>query len=61
MKTDPSEKPENQQAQPPTAADETVRCRQSPETPRPSKVACDPFEAILQAYAQDPERWDGLE
>jgi hypothetical protein len=21
----------------------------------------DPFEAILEAYAKDPERWDGLE
>jgi hypothetical protein len=26
-----------------------------------SKCACDPFEAILDAYAQNPERWDGLE
>jgi hypothetical protein len=26
-----------------------------------TKCECDPFEAILDAYAQNPERWDGLE
>jgi hypothetical protein len=26
-----------------------------------TKCACDPFEAILDAYAENPERWDGLE
>jgi hypothetical protein len=26
-----------------------------------TKCACDPFEAVLDAYARDPERWDGLE
>jgi hypothetical protein len=31
------------------------------KTPPQTKCACDPFEAILDAYAQNPERWDGLE
>jgi hypothetical protein len=32
-----------------------------PKDPPQTKCACDPFEAILDAYAQNPERWDGLE
>lgn len=61
MKTERSEKPVNQQAQKPTATDETVPCGEKPQTARPSKCGCEPFEAILESYAQNPERWDGLE
>jgi hypothetical protein len=34
----------------------TNECRR-----RDGKETTDPFEAILEAYAKDPERWDGLE
>jgi hypothetical protein len=36
----------------------TARIHQTPER-EPKET--DAFEAILEAYAQDPERWDGLE
>ncbi|HEX4053109.1 MAG TPA: hypothetical protein VHX86_02480 [Tepidisphaeraceae bacterium] len=61
MKTEQPKKPVIEQAQKPTAADETTRCREGLETTRQSKCACEPFEAILEAYSQNPERWDGLE
>jgi hypothetical protein len=32
-----------------------------PKDPPQTKCDCDPFEAILDAYAENPERWDGLE
>jgi hypothetical protein len=32
-----------------------------PKEPPQPRCACDPFEAILDAYAENPERWDGLE
>jgi hypothetical protein len=32
-----------------------------PRTTTIARETTDPFEAILEAYARDPERWDGLE
>jgi hypothetical protein len=61
-------KPEQctQELEPATAtAEDARRCAVRHITDQhPTQQGCDPtdtFEAILDAYARDPERWDGLE
>ena len=43
-----------------TLALQLLACAQQTQAEHPEETT-DAFEAILEAYARDPERWDGLE
>jgi hypothetical protein len=60
MKAKRLEKPAKRAPEKAAAKDVAPR-PERPSIAEQTRYACDPFEAFLEAYTQNPERWDGLE